>query len=489
MGRYATGRLGTNPLFLPAHPTPSRRGLGSTIDHAARRGGSVAVPGVGSPAARRATVMIACPGCGFEAPDDFAFCPKCATELRRRDGRSPEERKIVTTLFCDLVAFTAMSEAADPEDVDRLLGEYFARATKVDRVPRRHRREVHRRRRGRRLRRARRARGRPRARRARRPAPDRGPRGHDPPRRHAPPGALRRQHRRGPGAPRRRPRLRPRLPHRRRRQRRRPPARPPPRPAASPSAPSPTSSPRASSSTRSSPAVAAKGKAEPVAAWLARAPVARVGVDVDRAQLTPLVGREVELAFLQALLEKADRRRRRRSSPSSSASPASARAAWCRSCFADVDSRPETDHLAPGPLPALRRGRHLLGTRRDRQGARRHPRERRPRDRRGQARGHRADGRGPRVAAQPPARAARPRGTVRPSREENFAAWLRFLEEIAASDPTVLVFEDLHWADEALLAFVEHLATHAPACRSWWSLPRGLSCSSGTPRSPRAART
>ena len=29
-----------------------------------------------------------------------------------------EERKVVTTLFCDLVAFTAMSEAADPEDVD-----------------------------------------------------------------------------------------------------------------------------------------------------------------------------------------------------------------------------------------------------------------------------------------------------------------------------------------------------------------------------------
>ena len=32
-----------------------------------------------------------------------------------------EERKIVTTLFCDLVGFTAMSEAADPEDVDALL--------------------------------------------------------------------------------------------------------------------------------------------------------------------------------------------------------------------------------------------------------------------------------------------------------------------------------------------------------------------------------
>jgi class 3 adenylate cyclase len=32
-----------------------------------------------------------------------------------------DERKVVTTLFCDLVGFTASSEAADPEDVDRML--------------------------------------------------------------------------------------------------------------------------------------------------------------------------------------------------------------------------------------------------------------------------------------------------------------------------------------------------------------------------------
>ena len=43
-------------------------------------------------------------------------------------------------------------------------------------------------------------------------------------------------------------------------------------------------------------------------------------------------------------------------------------------------------------------------------------------------------------------------------RQELFAAWQRFLEGLAAARPTVLVFEDLHWADEALLAFLEHLA-------------------------------
>lgn len=44
------------------------------------------------------------------------------------------------------------------------------------------------------------------------------------------------------------------------------------------------------------------------------------------------------------------------------------------------------------------------------------------------------------------------------AQEESFTAWRRFLEGLAARRPTVLVFEDLHWADPALLAFLEHLA-------------------------------
>ena len=43
-------------------------------------------------------------------------------------------------------------------------------------------------------------------------------------------------------------------------------------------------------------------------------------------------------------------------------------------------------------------------------------------------------------------------------RGEAFAAWRRFVECLAAARRTVLVFEDLHWADEEMLAFVEHLA-------------------------------
>jgi predicted ATPase/class 3 adenylate cyclase len=47
------------------------------------------------------------------------------------------------------------------------------------------------------------------------------------------------------------------------------------------------------------------------------------------------------------------------------------------------------------------------------------------------------------------------------AREDRFAAWRRFLEALAEHDPTVLVFEDLHWADDDLLDFVDYLVDWA----------------------------
>ena len=41
---------------------------------------------------------------------------------------------------------------------------------------------------------------------------------------------------------------------------------------------------------------------------------------------------------------------------------------------------------------------------------------------------------------------------------ETFAGWRLFLESLARQRPLVLVFEDIHWADQALLEFIEHLA-------------------------------
>jgi class 3 adenylate cyclase/tetratricopeptide (TPR) repeat protein len=50
-------------------------------------------------------------------------------------------------------------------------------------------------------------------------------------------------------------------------------------------------------------------------------------------------------------------------------------------------------------------------------------------------------------------------------KEELFAAWTRFFESMAAIRPLVMVVEDLHWADDTMLEFIEHLrdeATDAP---------------------------
>ncbi len=48
-------------------------------------------------------------------------------------------------------------------------------------------------------------------------------------------------------------------------------------------------------------------------------------------------------------------------------------------------------------------------------------------------------------------------GEAELSREELFAGWRLFLERMAASQPVVLVIEDLHWADTGLLDFIEYL--------------------------------
>jgi class 3 adenylate cyclase/tetratricopeptide (TPR) repeat protein len=71
--------------------------------------------------------MAGCPGCGHENRDGAKFCEECATALGAAAPAGPvaEERKVVSVLFCDLVGFTAISEAADPEDVARMLAAYF----------------------------------------------------------------------------------------------------------------------------------------------------------------------------------------------------------------------------------------------------------------------------------------------------------------------------------------------------------------------------
>ena len=72
-------------------------------------------------------MTVACPVCGTVNPAGSRFCNACGSRLPEGAALA-EERKLVTALFCDLVGFTAASEGADPEDVDRMLSRYFAMA-------------------------------------------------------------------------------------------------------------------------------------------------------------------------------------------------------------------------------------------------------------------------------------------------------------------------------------------------------------------------
>ena len=89
-----------------------------------------------------------CPGCGTPAGAG-RFCSECGTALRpvaaaaaQTGASSPElpnqrsdspvsERRITSLLFADLVGFTALSEQRDHEEVRELLSRYFATARTV----------------------------------------------------------------------------------------------------------------------------------------------------------------------------------------------------------------------------------------------------------------------------------------------------------------------------------------------------------------------
>ena len=71
--------------------------------------------------------MLTCSHCGKENPDGFVFCGFCTAPLAEQPPPAREERKIVSVLFCDLVGFTAASEQRDPEDVRARIRPYHAR--------------------------------------------------------------------------------------------------------------------------------------------------------------------------------------------------------------------------------------------------------------------------------------------------------------------------------------------------------------------------
>jgi class 3 adenylate cyclase/tetratricopeptide (TPR) repeat protein len=71
---------------------------------------------------------VRCPNCGTDNPDGQKFCGECAASLSAAEpAPEREERKVVSVLFCDLVGFTAASDRQDPEDVRARMRPYHAR--------------------------------------------------------------------------------------------------------------------------------------------------------------------------------------------------------------------------------------------------------------------------------------------------------------------------------------------------------------------------
>ena len=82
-----------------------------------------------------------CPSCGHANDPGHKFCSECghdltataevappATSAADTPASEPGERRFVSVLFADLVGFTTFSESRDPEDVRAMLTRYFDRA-------------------------------------------------------------------------------------------------------------------------------------------------------------------------------------------------------------------------------------------------------------------------------------------------------------------------------------------------------------------------
>ncbi|MGH2554519.1 MAG: AAA family ATPase, partial [Actinomycetota bacterium] len=70
--------------------------------------------------------MASCPACGEANPDHAKFCLKCGSALTQAPPRG-EERKLISVPFVGLVGFTSRSDRADPEDVRDTLQLYHSR--------------------------------------------------------------------------------------------------------------------------------------------------------------------------------------------------------------------------------------------------------------------------------------------------------------------------------------------------------------------------
>jgi predicted ATPase/class 3 adenylate cyclase len=83
-------------------------------------------------------LAVSCPACGSANTPDSKFCGECGTQLTSVAPTAPAtppapvaERRLVSVLFADLVGYTSLSESRDFEDVRELQSRYFETARRV----------------------------------------------------------------------------------------------------------------------------------------------------------------------------------------------------------------------------------------------------------------------------------------------------------------------------------------------------------------------
>ena len=215
------------------------------------------------------------------------------------------------------------------------------------------------------------------------------------------------------------------------------------------------------------PAVEAKGKSEPIPVWEPVEARSRVGADITRHPRTPLVGRGRELELLVGALARVREER----SPhllTLAGVPGIGKSRLVFELFSTIEAQPDLIYWRQGRCMPYGEGRAFS------------------------ALGEIVKGHAGILEGEPdqqvveklrnvvdeavpdPTEAEWVLRRLRPlvgvgevedtggdPRTESFAAWRRFFEDLAELDPLVLVFEDLHWADDGLLDFLDHLVDWA----------------------------
>src|SRR6266511_3388449 len=208
--------------------------------------------------------------------------------------------------------------------------------------------------------------------------------------------------------------------------------------------------------------VSVKGRTEPVSLWRPIRFRSRYGSDVDQLPQTPFIGRDDELEVLKRTFARA----LRESSVqliTIMGEPGVGKSRLVREFFAYIHSLPKSVHWRQGRCLAYGDGITYWAF--------------------GQiVKAHAGilDSDGPEVAADKLHSAVRaalgdspdsdwvkarlgplvgmtPLEPTGPDRSEIHTAWRRFLEAVASANPLILAFEDLHWADQPMLTFIEHL--------------------------------